>query len=278
MSGRRQLELERARREALRLEQVRNECTKLASACDRLLAEVRDVAVQQLAAADLRQCVERLREVKTSIQKEPDVSRTELESIASHIQLAVTRAEAGARQWSEAQVEVIAEARRTRTLAESTKRGQAAQRLADRSVELAEQGSLEQSAQLASEARTATRTACDAVLDERVRREVVKSLVTTLKGMGFVLVGPTLEDGRVVLEGRLTSGRRARFEVHLDGEMEFDLDGYEGRKCAEDMEKVEVSLRDRFGVRLGPPQVIWKNPDRISKGARGVPSSGQKRK
>jgi len=111
-------------------------------------------------------------------------------------------------------------------------------------------------------------------MDERVRREVVKGLLKTLKGMGFVTVGPQLQEGLVVLEGRLASGRRARFEVKLDGELAFDLDGYEGRACAADMEKVEIAMKDQYGVLLGPPQIVWKNPDRLTKGARDLPTGG----
>ena len=35
--------------------------------------------------------------------------------------------------------------------------------------------------------------------------------------------------GVVVLTGQLPSGRKARFEVQLDGQLSYDLDGYEDR-------------------------------------------------
>ncbi|MBL8970470.1 MAG: hypothetical protein JNK56_07820, partial [Myxococcales bacterium] len=54
MSGQRLLELERERMEQVRLAQVRDECRALADICDAELGQVRDIAVQQLAAAALQ--------------------------------------------------------------------------------------------------------------------------------------------------------------------------------------------------------------------------------
>ena len=75
----------------------------------------------------------------------------------------------------------------------------------------------------------------------------------------------------------MPSGKLARFDVQLDGRMDFDLDGYEGRACADEIERIEQTMHDQFGVRLGPQQVTWKNPNRIAKGARDLPSGGTQR-
>ena len=53
MTGERELRLERARQEALRLEQVRSECGALLKVCEETISGVRDAAVQQYAAAGL---------------------------------------------------------------------------------------------------------------------------------------------------------------------------------------------------------------------------------
>lgn len=110
-----------------------------------------------------------------------------------------------------------------------------------------------------------------------MRREVVRGLLGTLTSMGFVIDGPQLrqEDktaGVVTLSGRMPSGKMARFEVHLDGRMQFDFDGYEGRACAKDLEKIHTTLQEQFAVKLTGSQITWKNPDRIAKGARDLPS------
>jgi hypothetical protein len=38
------------------------------------------------------------------------------------------------------------------------------------------------------------------------------------------------------------------------------------------VEQIEQALKEHFGIKLGPPQVTWKNPDRISKGAHNLPT------
>lgn len=282
MDGRRELELEEARREALRLEQVRAECTALIEVCEAQLAAVRDAAVQQLAGRELRESVETLRDLRRQVRDQPDAVRGPLHEVAISMQQAITSAEGRARAWSEAQAAAVAQARQSRAEAAATHTANAssgdAVRLAAEAVAAAEQGDMGAAERLTAATRQAAASESAGALDERIRREVVRGLLATLKEMGFVIAGPRLDAGVVVLEGRLASGRRARFEVKLDGQLAFDLDGYEGRSCADDMLKVETTLRDRFGVKLGPPQVVWKNPDRLSQGARDLPDGGQTRR
>jgi hypothetical protein len=280
VSGKRRLELERARMEALRLEHVREECAALLEFCDKAVRDVRDIAVQQLVASDLRASVESLNDLRGRVAQAPDATRTELLTVASHIQSAIVRADAKARDWTAAHASALVEARQVQAIAAAAgaSHGTEAARMGREAADEALRGNIEAATRLTEAARKAAEQDSAATLDERVRREVVKGLLQTLKNMGFVTVGPQVSAGVVVLEGRLASGRRARFDVSLDGQMAFDLDGYEGRSCADDLDKVETTLRDQFGVKLGPPQVVWKNPDRISQGARDLPTGGQTRK
>lgn len=280
MSGERRLELERERLEALRLEQVRQECTAIVDTCDEALRSVRDVAVQQLAANALRDSASALRALRAQIATSPDLTRSELLRVSEQMHVAIADAEANAQAWTAEQARAVALARSAQVMATANGDASSADAVAlgRRAVEEAERGDVASALQLAQSTRDACAAASNSALDERVRREVVKGLLKTLKEMGFVTVGPQLDAGTVILEGRLASGRKARFEVNLDGTMEFDLDGYEGRSCADDMEKVETTLRDRFGVKLGPPQIVWKNPDRISKGARDLPTGASRKK
>jgi hypothetical protein len=286
MSGQRRLELERQRREELRLEQVRRECQALAAACEAAVHGVEDLAVQQIAGRELGALAARLRQVGAGIQAQPDASIASLAGVQAEIQGCIARAEAGARAWSDAQVAAVAQAReaeqRAKAVAEAegsvaAEHSQRAVALAREARRAAEAGSGDAAARL-ERACAQTARARDEAHDERVRREVARALVRTLRAQGFQLVGPRQKDGLVVLEGRQASGRKARFSIAVDGRMAFDLDGYEGRACAEDMEKVEATLRDRFGVALGPPQVTWKNPDRISRGAKDLPGGAPRRK
>ncbi len=285
MSGQRLLELEQARKEQLRLSQVRAECTALVEACEAALREVRDVSVQQLAATDLRDVAAALSLGRAAIADRPDAALQDLSDVPARLQTALAGAESKARAWSQEQTVAVARARAAvqRTDAVATLHagpGNAgtAGIAARAALQRAEAGDVAASMSLlvAAEGDLVAARASD--LDERVRREVVKGLLKSLKDMGFVTVGPQLTADVVVLEGRLASGRRARFEVSVEGRMTFDLDGYEGRACARDLEKVEVSLRDKFGVKLGPPQVVWKSPDRLTKGAQDIPGGNTRKR
>lgn len=275
MSGQRRLEIERERLEQLRLAQVREECLALADACEQTLRGVYDVAVQQLAARELQQVAAGLVDVRREIAATPDGCLDRLARLQSQLHGALVQGEARARAWSDEQARVVAEARASaqRATAIAADSGQTT-----RALELAEAGRLVEARDALAAAATTTTTARTAIIDERVRREVVRGLLRSLQEMGFVPVGPRLDGGVVILEGRLVSGRRAVFEVRIDGEMSFDLDGYEGRACADDLARVETVLRDRFGVKLGPAQIVWKNPDRLSQGALRGPDGKTHRK
>lgn len=286
MTGERELELEQARREALRLEQVRGECQALIKVCESALAGVRDPVVQQYAAEELREVVGELRAASGRVQEAPEAALEQLQGTQQRLASAVAAAEARARSWSQARAQARARAEvlagRIEAVAasqrESDSQGLAeARRLVEEARACAERGAESEAEQRLEQAGQAVAAARAAGLEERVRKEVVRGLLKTLRDMGFVTVGPSLVEEVVILEGRLPSGRQARFEVRVDGRMSFDLDGYEGRSCAEDMEKVEQAMRDQFGVSMGPPQVVWKNPDRLSQGALELPMGGQRR-
>mgnify|MGYP000861684036 CR=1 FL=1 len=275
MSGQRRLELERERLEQIRLAQVQAECNALIATCDAALRGVRDVAVQQFAAQELQQVAAGLAAERRELAAQPDASLDRLTALQSQLHTAIARGEARARAWSEEQARLVGEAR-----AEAERATAVATTTAPstRALELAEAGRLAEARDALAAAASATSSARGAIVDEQVRREVVRGLLRSLQEMGFVAVGPRLDDGVVTLEGRLVSGRRAVFEVRLDGELHFDLDGYEGRACADDLTRVETILRDRFGVKLGPAQIVWKNPDRLSQGALRGPDPTSRKK
>jgi len=286
IKGERALQLERARREALRLEQVRSESRALIAVCQETIAGVRDAAVQQYAAAELRELVGAFRGAEARVQEAPDAALEQIQGLQQRLTSALAAAQARSRARSEAQIEAQA---RLETLAgrieavSSAQKNQTgpemeeARRLVQDARTLAGRGADAEARQHLEQAERALGSARAASLDEKVRKEVVRGLLSTLKDMGFVIIGPSLSADVVILEGRLPSGRRAHFEVKVDGQMSFDLDGYEGRTCAQDMEKVETAMRDRFGVTMGPPQVVWKNPDRLSQGALELPGGNRSR-
>ena len=116
-------------------------------------------------------------------------------------------------------------------------------------------------------------------VDETLRREIISALMKTMRDLGFAVGKPTIdkETGGVVIIGTLPSNRSIRFEVDLNGQMEFDMSGFMERKCADHLDEVLGVLEANFSITTGPVQHNWKNPDKISKGSKGFPSGGNTR-
>ncbi len=116
-------------------------------------------------------------------------------------------------------------------------------------------------------------------IQEELRRHIIRSLMASMTELGFIVGKPKMirENDRVAVIGTMPSGRTVRFDVDDGGMMEFDMDGYPGRECADHLDQVLLKLEDSFGVETGPIQHNWKNPDRISKGSKSFPTGGASR-
>ena len=116
-------------------------------------------------------------------------------------------------------------------------------------------------------------------IQEELRRHIIRSLMGSMTELGFIVGKPKMirENDRVAVIGTMPSGRTVRFDVDDGGTMEFDMDGYPGRECADHLDQVLLKLEDSFGVETGPIQHNWKNPDRISKGSKSFPTGGASR-
>ena len=113
-------------------------------------------------------------------------------------------------------------------------------------------------------------------VDEELRREILTALIKTMRELGFAVGKPTLvkETGAVAVTGTMSSGRSIRFDVDLSGQMEFDMNGFLERKCANHLDDVLGLLETNYNIQSGPVQHNWKNPDKISKGSKGFPTGG----
>ena len=116
-------------------------------------------------------------------------------------------------------------------------------------------------------------------IQEELRRHIIRSLMGSMTELGFIVGKPKIirENDSVAVIGTMPSGRTVRFDVDDGGMMEFDMDGYPGRECADHLDQVLLKLEDSFGVETGPIQHNWKNPDRISKGSKSFPTGGASR-
>ena len=113
---------------------------------------------------------------------------------------------------------------------------------------------------------------------EEVRREIVRGLRHVLTDMGFNVgrakLGENNEKGKVILVGTLPSGRTARFVTSLDGQVEYDFDGYPHRECGKDSKKVRHLLEEYCQAETTVVETHWKDqePKRLGKNARPIPT------
>ncbi len=287
--GYRQAELERQRKEQLRLEQLQNRARGLATSCQETIRTVSDPAVQQLVAQDLRQIQQKLSQDSGQISSAPEKALKALQKTQKQLNSVLAKAERAARKWSKQQAQAKAQLEAIQQSIRAEKEsannaGQAAISEAEQTIaqarSLYQQGRYDQIASLCRKAEQSIEKAGEESFDESVRREVVRGLLGTLTSMGFVIDGPQLHQkqgqaGVVKLSGRMPSGKMATFEVNLDGRMQFDFDGYEGRACVKDLEKIDATLQKQFAVKLAGSQITWKNPDKIARGARNMPAGNR---
>jgi hypothetical protein len=285
--GYRNIQLERQRREQLRLERVREKAFSLLDSCNKQIAGIKDLAIQQLAGPGLKDIRQNLRQVSEIITSNPDKALKDIKKAQKQLQALLSKAQQKASNFSKEQSEAksMLEVAQQSLEAEKQVSNQASkpelekvQQQVNQAEQLYASGRFKEALTSCRQAQAAVEKAGRKAFDETVRRETVNGLLSTLTGMGFVTENPVLEDdeqqnSKVRLAGTLPSGKKAVFLINLDGKMEFDFEGYQGRACAKDMEAIESQLAEQFSVKLGPAQVTWKNPDKIAKGALNRPSS-----
>ena len=111
----------------------------------------------------------------------------------------------------------------------------------------------------------------DIRITEEVRKDVVKSIIKSLKGNEFEVSAPELikddNGGIVKIIAKKPSGKRAVCKVGLNGKLEYIFDNYEGLTCVKDIDKFNKDLEEIYSIKLSDRKVLWENPDKISKGA-----------
>lgn len=111
----------------------------------------------------------------------------------------------------------------------------------------------------------------DIRITEEVRKDVVKSIIKSLRGNEFEVSAPELikddNGGIVKIIAKKPSGKRAVCKVGLNGKLEYIFDNYEGLTCVKDIDKFNKDLEEIYSIKLSDRKVLWENPDKISKGA-----------
>jgi len=246
-----------------------------------MLRHIHNPTVQQLIGLQIRQLQPQIKKVSELIQTDPQQAKSLSENLKRQIQEMLDKSQEQFQK--EAQIKAKANTaleqvkQQLEVYIAASSRGddesvQQIRKLIDNATIQYQQGQYKQVEDSCHQAIELLKQASQKSFDETVRREVVQGLLTTFTNMGFVVQQPCLESdnesGKTVrLIGKLPSGKTASFNVHLDGKMVFDFDGYEGRACAKELEHIDQMLQQQFSIKLSENQITWKNPDKIAKGA-----------
>jgi len=273
----------------IQLEQLKKEAGVLLNDTTDMLRHIYNPAIQQLIGPQLRQLQPQIKNVTELIQTDPMQARAQSEDLKKQLQqmldtsqeqlqkAAQTKAKAHAtlehvKQQLEAYIEEASQG--------SDEATPQIRKLIDTATNQYQQGQFEQVKESCQRAAGMLKHASEKTFEETIRKEVVRGLLTTLTNRGFIVQPPCLEGRKesgntVRLLGKLPSGKTASFNVHLDGRMDFDFDGYEGRACAKELEHIDQLLGQQFSIKLSENQITWKNPDKIAKGAMQHPTGNR---
>lgn len=181
-------------------------------------------------------------------------------------------------QAAKAQTERAAADQALRVLRESAAGSTAAQQILQAAERQAETLAGESLLQALAQAQGAMDAAA---VDESCRREAVRAVVLSLRGSGFVVDAPYLQDdavgGDVVVRASKPAGQRAEFRVTALGDLSWHFDRYRGAACKRDIAQVLPQLQDIYGIKLSSERVHWQNPDDQSASARPQPGQNQEK-
>lgn len=114
-------------------------------------------------------------------------------------------------------------------------------------------------------------------LQEEQRSYVIKGVANVLRDMGFVisngpnLLNPEEPSSTVVMKAALPTGKNVDVKVNLNGNIYTDFDGYSDESCSNDLNNFKSSLEKTFAISYEIRGQESHNPDKIKKGAKGVP-------
>ena len=270
----------------IHLEQLKEQAGATLDDTTSMLRQIHDPSVQQLIGPEIRKLQPQIQSICQLIQKDPKKATAQSKALQKKFHKLLGRTQKQLEKESKAKAQAYAELEEIKQHFEAFAEGstdaangslQHVQTLIGAAEDQYRKGQFKALTESCRQAKTLLSQASEKEFDETVRKEVVHGLLTTLTQMGFVVQPPYLEGeeeaGQTVrLSGKLPSGKMAAFNVYLDGRMDFDFDGYEGKACAKELEKIDTMLNQQFSIQLGENQITWKNPDRIAKGAMQLPS------
>ena len=112
--------------------------------------------------------------------------------------------------------------------------------------------------------------ATEASLRERTRKKAVRAIRAAIQKQGFRVDARTgiridREKDVVRMLAIRSDGKRAEFEVRLNGSFMYRLDRYEGMACEKDSSEFLKILEEVYGMDVRKRTVVWENPDKNRK-------------
>jgi hypothetical protein len=121
LNGSRRVELERRRKQQLRLQRIRAQVNAILVACDATIATVKDAAVQQLAGAGLRTVKQELKQAAGQIAQAPNMALKAVRGAEKRLHRVIADAEAAAHKWSQGRAKSEARIAELRAHAQTAK-------------------------------------------------------------------------------------------------------------------------------------------------------------
>ena len=278
-NGRLRALLEARRREELRKNRVRNQCTNLLNILEKKLHQYESNANTSHfildKALEIRNQWEKAQQL---LQINPDEALLIVQESVEEVNKAITTAIASEKEWTSERQTAEHLLRTTidnlETLPiKTTKLLEKHQILVQRLKTMQTTAS---TAELIQKEIDEIKTQVNMLLKEdeetEVRKEIVKSILSALKKQGFIVSTPKLKQNVVHVTGKMPSGKMALFQIYDDITIKFDLEGYAGTACKQELDAVLEKINTEGNVETTIEQFVWHNPDKIRKGSKEFPT------
>ncbi|MDK2831234.1 hypothetical protein V7O61_07515 [Methanolobus sp. WCC1] len=285
MNGRMRAEMIARQKEELRKQRVREQCNQMILKLEsKLNMYMNNVHYSDIFESDSSVIKDQINATKVVIKSDPDSALSNLNEISTQLNRLISNVVAIENKWSEerkASYQKIEEM--IDIFASSTIRS--AQYSKERDKLLSKLESLRDTATSSHDientlAKVHSEIELIIKMDEQeeIRKETVRKIVSILKEQGFSIKKPILKEDAVHVTGTLPSGKKVLFQIYPEGAIDFDLDGYSGQTCKNEIEGVIEKLNEGDEIESSIEQFAWHNPDKIKKGSKEFPyGSGQTR-
>jgi len=289
LSRQRMEELRRQKEEARR-EQVRQEVTSLLASVQHAAGRFQHHLTQAFGQKAQRESADLAAKARSLLQSDPDRARNLARRSLAVAKRGLEEASRTAAAWNRGKAEAHEAFTMLRVSLDSLLQGASVVEATDPNVERAVQNLTLAETAMRREDFTAAKAAAlkgqqEAAQAEQarqqqeereaVRREIVRGLRQVLVEMGFAVEKPRKDSHKVVLVGCLPSGRTARFEILLDGQVKYDFDGYQHRECGKDRQAIRRRLEAICDAKLPEAVEYWKDemPRQIGASQLDIPGS-----